>query len=190
MAERETSSDLYLKKQIHFLEIQKAIAKCLGLAELKSGIQIIRNEKGLRENEIAVDYIWVVNIARSFVGWGSIFGIKFKENKFREHENPAELIQGLFLFNNNKPEIFTIKSTDTSDEIINSFHFNLFKTNDNITLDGAAYQIRIVSKNIDTYIDVNNPNTEDWKEWERKIWELGYKLSQESNNPEMKILFE
>jgi hypothetical protein len=190
MAERETNSDSYIKKQIHNLEIEKAIAKCLGLVELKNGIQVIRNEEGWRENEIAIDYVWIVNIVRSFVGWGSIFEIKFKENKFREHENPEQLVQGLLLFYNEKPEIFTAKSIDPSDEIIKSFHFNLFNANNGITLHGISYEIRIISKNIDTFINVNNPYTEDWKKWESKIWELGQKLANESNNPKMKNLFE
>lgn len=190
MAERETNSDLYLKKQIHFLEIEKAIAKSLGLTELKSGIQVIRNEKDWRENEIAIDYIWIVNASLSFVGWGSIFGIKFKENKFREYENPEQLIQGLFLFYNEKPEIFTAKAIDHSDDIIKSFHFDLFEANNGIPLDGVSYGIRIISRNIDTFINVNNPYTEDWKKWENKIWNLGQKLAHESNNPEMKKLFE
>lgn len=190
MAERETNSDSYIKKQIHNLEIEKAIAESLGLSELKSGIQIIRNEKGWRENEIAIDYAWIVNIARSFVGWGSVFAIKFNEHTFREHKTPEQLIHGLILFYNKIPQIFFVKSNDKSDKIRECFHFNLFEANDGIPLDGIAYEIRVISKNINTSISVNNPNTENWKNWERKIWELGQKLAADSNNPEMKVLFE
>lgn len=190
MAERETSSDLYLEKQIHFLKIEKAIAESLGLSELKSGIQIIRNEKGWRENEIAVDYAWIVNIARSFVGWGSIFAIKFNENKFREHKNPEQLIHGLILFYDKKPQIFFVKSNDQSDKIRESFYFNLFEVNNEIPHHGVAYDIKVISKNINTFISVKDPNTENWKNWETKILELGQKLAAESNNSEMKALFE
>lgn len=70
MQERGTSSEFYLEKLVYFQKIEKSIAAHLNLSELKNGIQIIRNEERVRENEVDIDYIWIVNIARSFVGWG------------------------------------------------------------------------------------------------------------------------
>ncbi|MFB9076458.1 hypothetical protein ACFFLS_24590 [Flavobacterium procerum] len=179
-----------MKDYHYFQKIENAIASHLNLTELKTGIQIIRNEKGWRENEIAIEYIWIVEMSLSFVGWGSIFQIKFKENKFRQYSNEDKLVQGILLFNNDGPhEIYFTEDLNTSNEIIKSFNFNLFEANNSITLDGVKYRIRIISKNIDSFLNVNNPSTEEWKKWETEIWKLGQKLAGQSNNTNMKNLF-
>jgi hypothetical protein len=50
--------------------------------------------------------------------------------------------------------------------------------------------VRIIAPNIDTFIQLNNPNTEEWKKWETEIWTMGKKLAKESNDKEMMDLFE
>ena len=188
MSEPETWSEVYLQKHSYFQNVEKVLATNLGLSELKSGKLIIRNEKGIRENEIEIDHVWIVNIAKSFVGWGYVFEVKFKNNTFREKENPAKLIQGLLLFSDNKSEIFTLTTNDASNEMIKSFNFNLFETSDYLT-HGINYTIRIIANHIDTFITVSNPNTEDWKKWEGKISELSKKLANQSDNLKMKDFF-
>ncbi|CAC9975267.1 hypothetical protein [Flavobacterium panici] len=191
MQKRETSSEFYLEKLVYFQKIEKSIAAHLNLSELKNGIQIIRNEEGVRENEVEIDYIWIVNIARSFVGWGNLFGIKFKENKFREYSNPEKLVQGFLVSNSQgREDFFSLELSDPSHDIIKSFNFNLAEVNNGTFLHGTQYEIRIIAYNIDTFINVRNPNTPEWKEWETKFWTLGKQLAIESNNIDMKHIFE
>jgi hypothetical protein len=174
----------------YFQMLEKSLATKLGLSELKSGIQIIRDINGWRENEKSIKYIWIVTIARSFVGWGGLFAIQFNENKFREHSNEKELVQGLFIDKNGVDKIYTKKSLDETSDVPQLFRLNLFESNNGITLDGVGYKIRIIAPNIDTFIKVNNPNSEEWKRWESEIWAMGKKFAREANDQEMISLFE
>lgn len=46
----------------HFHHLEESLALKLGLSAFKSGPQVIRNERGWRENEISIDYIWLVTV--------------------------------------------------------------------------------------------------------------------------------
>lgn len=190
MKPQEGNIDIYYNSFEYFQKLEKSIAGNLGLSELKSGMQIIRDKNGWRENEKLIEYIWLVQVSRSFVGWGGLFSIKFNENKFREYSNKEEVIQGIYISNQSGiGQVFTETLSDTSKDIIEYFQFNLFEANKGITLDGVCYNVRIIAPNIDTYIRINNPNTEGWIQWEQEVWTLGKKISKESNNSEMINLF-
>jgi len=161
---QEHNIDIYYNSFEYFRKLEKSLAENLGLSELKSGRQVIRNEKGWRENEKSIDYIWVVQIARSFISWGGLFSIKFNENKFRENSNNEELLQGIFICNQTGIEqVYSRTLQDLTKDIFGHFRFNLFESNNGITLDGVSYNVRVIAPNIDTLIRLNNPNTEDWK---------------------------
>lgn len=182
--------DIYFNSIEHFQMLEKSLATKLGLSELKSGIQAIRNKHGWRENEKSIEYIWIVQISRSFVGWGGLFSIKFNENEFREHSNQEQLVQGLFISNQTGiGQIYTETLPDTSNDITKYFKFNPFDVNKGITLDGVCYNVRIIAPNIDTFMQLNNPNTKDWKKWETELWTMGRKLAKEANNQELIDLF-
>ncbi|WP_130733878.1 hypothetical protein [Flavobacterium sp. J27] len=172
--------------------LKRSLATKLNLTELYSGKQTIRNEKGWRDNEISIDYIWIVNISRSFVGWGGLVTIKFEESHFRKINNPEKLVQGIFLYDG-KGEItafyFEEQTKEFNDPIFNIQNLELFTANKGITLDGVFYEYEIIATNIHTCITVNNPNNNNWKFWENEIWKLGNRLSQESKNNEMMVLF-
>jgi hypothetical protein len=187
----ENNKDIDLNSFKFFQKIEKSLAAKLGLTELKSGIQIIRDNNGWRENEKSIRYIWIVTIARSFVGWGGVFSIQFNENKFRDLSNQEELIQGTFILNNDSvDQIYTKRSLDATYNITQFFKLNLFEANKGINTDGVSYNVKIIAPNIDTFIQLNNPNTDEWKKWETEIWTMGKKLARESNDKEMINLFE
>ncbi|GGF01816.1 hypothetical protein [Flavobacterium limi] len=174
-----------------YQNIEKSLAYKLGIPEISSGIQVIRNENGWRENEKNIESIWIVLISRSFIGWGGIFSIKFNENNFREHLNPDELLQGIFLYDNTGiKDLYTEKLPNTPDEIVEIANFNLFDTGKGIPLNGISYNFHIITNNINASIKLNNPNTDDWKKWEEKIFDIGSKLSIKSNITELINLFE
>jgi hypothetical protein len=127
---RQTDNiDIYYNSFEFFQKLEKSIATKLGLTELKSGIQIIRDNNGWRENEKSIRYIWIVTIARSFVGWGGLFTIQFNENKFRNHSNQQELLQGIFNSNNEGVgQIYTDKSFEATYNVTQFFKLNLFET--------------------------------------------------------------
>ncbi len=191
MVRHENNKDIDLKSFEFFQKLEKSLAAKLGLTELESGIQIIRDNNGWRENEKSIRYIWIVTIARSFVGWGGLFSIQFNENKFRDHSNQEELIQGIFILNNDGvDQIYTKRSLDATYNITQFFKLNLFEANKGINTDGVSYNVKIIAPNIDTFIQINNPNTDEWKKWEMEIWTMGKKLARESNDKEMINLFE
>lgn len=65
----------------------------------------------------------------------------------------------------------------------------MFTVNKRITLDGVSYEYEIIARNIQTFITVNNPNSNNWKLWENELRKLGNRLFQESKNEEMIALF-
>ena len=93
-------NDIIIKDEIRNLEfiqkIEKSLCEKLNIPTLKSGNITIRNEKNWRENEKEIDYCWLINISKSFVGWCWIFSIKFNETHFRENNNPEKIVQGIF----------------------------------------------------------------------------------------------
>jgi len=174
-----------------YQSIEKSLAHKLGLSEISNGIQIIRNEKGWRENEKNIESIWIVLVSRSFIGWGGIFSIKFNENNFREYLNPDELLQGVFLYDNTGiKDLYTEILPNTPDKIVEIANFNLFDAGKGIALDGIFYNFHIITNNINASIKLNNPNTDDWKKWEEEIFDIGSKLSIKSNVTELINLFE
>ncbi|MBO9204234.1 MULTISPECIES: hypothetical protein [Niastella] len=191
MRQESDNPDIYYNSIEYFQKLERSLAANLGLTELSSGIQVIRDKNGWRENEKSIAYSWIVQVSRSFVGWGGVFGIRFNENKFREYANKEEIIQGAYISNNNGIEsLYTESSTDTSHEMIRHFNLNLFDANKGIALDGVSYKIRILASNIDTFIHVNNPNSAEWKKWESEIWTMGSRLAKDSNNKDLISLFE
>lgn len=171
----------------HFHKLEKSLALKLGLAAFKSGAQVIRNERGWRENEISIDYLWMVTVDQLYAGKGGIFAIKYNESRFREKVNPGGLVQGIFIYKDEISEIYTEPGiTDLKD----IFNFNLFEGSKGITLDGVSYSIRISGHNIDTFISLNNPDTYSWKKWEAEISALGNSMAAASENKEMIDLFQ
>ncbi|MDP2388625.1 MAG: hypothetical protein Q8M29_19795 [Bacteroidota bacterium] len=170
--------------------IEISLATKLGLSDLKAGNMVIRDERGWRQNEKYIDHVWIVYIARSFVGWCGIFSIKFNEHKFREHSNPEELVQGVFsLDNNGVTNIYSEISENKQDTIIDHFKLDLFNANKGIALDGISYRLRIISSNIDTFISVHNPTSSNWQKWENEIHSLGKQLASKSDIPEIIQVF-
>jgi hypothetical protein len=53
----------------------------------------------------------------------------------------------------------------------------------------VGYTVRILARNIDTFVTLNNPNTAAWKAWEKLIWEKGSALAEKAGNKEMMDLF-
>lgn len=174
-----------------YQNIEKSLAYKLGIPEISNGIQIIRNEKGWRENEKNIESIWIVLISRSFIGWGGIFSIKFNENNFREYLNPDELLQGIFLYDSTGiKDLYTEILPNTQDKIVEIANFSLFDVGKGIPLDGISYNFHIITNIINASIKLNNPNADDWKKWEEEIFEIGSKLSIKSNITELINLFE
>ncbi|GAA4303136.1 hypothetical protein [Nibribacter koreensis] len=173
--------------------IEKGIALKLGLSTLKPGLQIIRDERGWRDNEIRIKYIWIATVSRSFVGNGGLFSLKFEENSFREKKNPERLVQGIFLTGQQAqiPQFYFEEEQKSFKDIIKDLKsWDLFEPNNGIALDGVAYRFHVIALNSDVTITVNNPQSEPWKKWEDNIWELGRRLSANSKTKELIELFE
>ncbi|WP_299443147.1 hypothetical protein [uncultured Aquimarina sp.] len=191
---REETKQSYELNTFQFNQtVKKSLALKFGLNGLYSGGHTIRNDKGWRDNEIEVDYIWIAKISRSFVGFGGLITIKFNESEFRGIKNPEKLIQGIFLYNS-KGKVrelhFEEQINGINDPVWKVNDLELFTANNGIALDGVSYEYNVIARNIETQISVNNPNSEQWKNWENEIRSLGEKLAENSANEEMKQLFE
>lgn len=173
--------------------MKKSLAHKLGLEGPYSGGHTNRNEKGWRDNEIEVDYIWITKISRSFNGVGGLISLKFIENEFQGIKNPEKLIQGIFLCDakaNLRQLYFEEQTKEINDPVWKINDLELFTANNGITLDGVSYEYHVIARNIETQIFVNNPNGKQWKKWENEILGLGKRLAENSSNEELKQLFE
>ena len=86
--------------------------------------------------------------------------------------------------------IFDEDETEKFSNLIPDFkEVDLFEAIRGITLDGIIYQIKLISDNIKTSIEVNNPNHKSWKSLENKIWEMGIELANKSNDDKLKKVF-
>lgn len=185
--EDELGSDAFFQK------IEIALCEKLKIPSLRSGNITIRDKQNWRINEKQIDYCWLINISRSFVGWCWLFSIKFNAYKFREINNPEKLIQGIFTIDN-KHEIGEFyrehRINDFSDKIKEITTFDFFNANKGISLDGIGYEYLIFAPNLKARLTLNNPNSKHWKIWENAVWELGQKLSKEANSVELQEIFE
>ena len=173
-------------------KIEKSLCEKLNIPSLKSGNITIRDNKNWRVNEKEIDYCWLINITKSFIGWCWIFSIKFNETHFREKNNSEKVIQGIFTVdkNANIENIFLEnRKSDFKDKIRDFNNYELFNANAGITLDGISYKYLIYSKNINVRIELNNPNSENWKNWEILVNELGTELSYKSEIKEFEKIF-
>jgi len=176
---------------IHKVELE--LAKKLGLTDLRAGKATIRDERNWRTNEKWIEYSWLVQVSRSFIGWCWIFTIKFKENDYRDIKNPEEIVKGLFTINESgEISIFYSENQKESfdDKIKNIKSYDLFDINNEITLDGVSYDFLIYALNADIKFSIHNPRSESWKKWENEIWELGKQLTINGNLNELRSIFE
>jgi hypothetical protein len=173
-------------------QIEKQLAKRFQLEDLRCGNQTIRNEKGLRENEIRIEYIWLIIFDRAFFEKGGILNIKYESSEFRGIENKEKLTKLIFTIDEQGKleSIFEEEETKNFSNLIPEFSkIDLFEANRGITLDGIFYQITLISNNIKTIIEVNNPNHKSWKNLEGKIWKMGIDLANKSNDDVLKNIF-
>ncbi|MBO9567158.1 MAG: hypothetical protein J7621_30575 [Niastella sp.] len=171
-------------------KIKNAIAMKLGLSSLHAGGHVIRNEKGWRENEKTVRYIWIVDVSRSFVGFGGIFAVQFEESQFRGQQNPAELVQGIFLTDDTGIATIHIEWPSPIPDKIRAFpSLDVFDSGTWLALDGVNYIIHIIAHSVDSIICVNNPSSPSWQAWETAVWETGKYLAERSGNEKMIELF-
>jgi hypothetical protein len=153
---------------------RQAIAKALKLDYLHPSWTIIRNERGWRDNEKKIEYYWSIYISRSFIGWLTVFTIKFDETTFRDIHNKSELLHGIISL---KPDgevdqlYYETFDGDTIDEFKEISTCDLFDANNTITL-------------VESNIHLSNPDSKKWRAALDKVWELGASLASRSGNSE------
>jgi len=172
-------------------KLETALAHRFQLDSLRAGNHTIRNEKRWRENEIAIDFISLVTFDVFGRGTGGMITLKYEGTEFREHINPEKVINGIFIHDEygNITSFYKEETTDTQlVQIMNGL--DLFSANEGITLDGISYRIRLFSSNIETTIEVGNPNHPSWRIWEKEIWSIAKRLSDKAQSPKLATFFE
>ena len=166
-------------------KVSSSLSAELGIPDLRSGKLTVRDERVWRVNEKEIDYCWLVNVSRSFVGWCWLFSSKFNESNFRYIKKPEELNEGAIdkLFDESK-------SRDFKDKIRDLTSYDLFDANRGITSDGVGYKYLIFAPNTEIKISINNPNSENRKAWESEIFNLGVSLGRKPGVFELKEIFE
>lgn len=173
--------------------LESELANRFRIEEFRSGGHTIRDQRGWRENEIQINYIWLITFDRAFFGKGGILGIKYEASQFREIKNIEKLVKTIFSIDE-KGEIESIyeeeEQTNFSQIAQKLNQVDLLEANKGITSDGIIYRIKFVSMNIKTTIEVNNPNHESWRNLEgecRRIWK---EMSENSGDEKLKKIFE
>jgi len=176
-----------------FKKVEKELAKKFHLENLGSGNHVVRNERGWRDNEIRIEYILLITFDRAFYGKGGILNIKYEPTAFRENNNKEKLTKAIFTIEENG-ELGPFYQEDELNNFLNLIPYfkeiDLFEANRGITLDGIKYRIKLISANIETTIEVNNPNHKSWEKLESEIWQMGNYLANKSQDEQLKKLFE
>jgi len=182
--------DLIDKNEL-YNKLETALASRFQLDNLRAGGHTIRNEKRWRENEIAIDFISLVTFDMFGRGTGGMITLKYKATEFRAQINPEKVVNSIFAHDEhaNITAFYTEEMRDTN--LIQIFNeLDLFSANEGITLDGISYRIRLFSSNIETTIEVVNPNHSSWRAWEKEIWRIAKRLSDKAQNPKLAAFFE
>ena len=163
--------------------IEEQIAKAVKLSRFSDGLQTIRNEKGWRENELDVEYCYLINLARSFIGFGGLFSIKLNHSKYRLTENPEALIQGIYTLENEKvKEIYFEKNLSNFEDKLNStIELDIFNSKKGLTIDGDSFIYSIHSNQLKAIISFSNPNQENWNKWLDSFFITGNEIAIKSN---------
>ncbi len=173
-------------------KLEQALSEKLGLPSLRAGNITLRDERGWRTNEKQIEYCWLINVSRSFVGRCWLFAIQFNETTFRDTHNPRELVQGIFVEgkDGSLDEFFSVtQPANFVDRIREVATLDLFDANRGIALDGVSYDFHVFAYNTEIDICVQNPNSESWRQWEDAVWEIGRALSAQWN-PYLRAIFE
>ncbi|AYB32148.1 hypothetical protein [Chryseolinea soli] len=171
--------------------IEESLANAMGVPKLSSGWKTIRDDRGWRQDEKLIEYVWIVMMNRHSVGRGGLVTVRFNEHTFRGKKHPDELVRGIFSIgaDNQIQEFYQEKTDGHADPVIDCFQLDLFDANKGITLDGVSYRIHIISANIDTVIKVSNPVTSHWRRWEAEIQNLASTLVANSDSGKLTRLF-
>ena len=176
-----------------YLKLEKELAKKFQFEGFRSGFHTIRNEKGWRDNEVDVEYVWFILFDRTFVGKGGILNIKYSKTQFREVINDEKLVKAIFSFTpNGALEAFYQEEEEQKPftTLIQEFNdLSLFDLNEGITLDGIGYRVQLYSKNTDVTMILNTPNDSSWRKLEDKFWTMGEAMAKNSNDDKLEKLF-
>ena len=173
-------------------KLETELADKFQLEGCRDGIHVIRNEEGWRDNEVDVDYGWIILFNSASFGKGGIVTIKFNENKFRKINNPEKLVRGIFSVDvDNKIQSFHKEDEkENFKDLIDEFNnLNLFNLNDGFIFDGIFFRIRAFSRETDVTIELYNPMDSNWQKLEQKFFEIGKMMSDNSGSSELKNLF-
>lgn len=177
-----------------YQRLEDSLAQNIGLPKLNCGNVVIRNEKGWRENEKLIEYIWVVAFHHAVGRSGGIINVKYNDSKFRDKSNPEELLEAIFLMKSDgRIKNLYIEKTEEKEreEVFDEFkNLNLMEANKGITIDGIHYWIHLIFPNTDIVIKAGNPNHQTWKIWEEKLWNKWNTLSINSKDNEKIKIFD
>lgn len=188
----DTLMENELNKFLLHQKVERSLSMKLGIPSLRAGNITIRDHRDWRINEKQIEYCWLINIARSFVGWCWLFTISFNETKFRDIANPAELIQGIFTIDGNGAiaDFYNLpRDANFQDHIKGVTVYDLFSANPKFTLDEVGYEYIVFSHNSEVRMTLDNPNTENWKIWKEAVWELGVELAKGSGSRQLEEIF-
>lgn len=192
MSAMDTLMQNELNKFLLHQKVEESLSVKLGIPSLRAGNITIRDHRDWRINEKQIEYCWLINISRSFVGWCWLFTIGFNETKFRGIVNPTELIQGIFTIDDNGAiaDFYKItRDANFQDDVKGLTAYDLFSANPGIPLDGVGYEYIIFGHNSKVRMTLNNPDTKNWKIWEEAVWKLGADLSKRAGSRQLEEIF-
>ena len=193
----KTIQEIYQERELKRLkaaqEIERILCKKLELPTIRAGRIALRDEREWKTNEISIEYSWMIKISVSFKGWCWLFVIKLGANKFRDIQNPETLMKGIFTLNGaGELEEFYLKKEriDFTDKVKDVKNVELYDTNNGITLDGVSYEYLLFGFNNEIRFYLNNPVSQNWRIWEKAVYTLGEKLSEESGSKYLTEIFQ
>ena len=160
------------------------LSQTLGVPELRCGTQILRNQKGWRDDEIEVDYLWYALVMPSFHPRAAIGMAHMDESEFRGKKHPAVIRAAVVISDRGKDQVGSSTFAEvTEDPLVEAIRgVELLPENRSLCLDGICYELRTSGWEIDATLRIRNPQTATLRAIEQSLFQVVSTVQKQTGN--------
>ena len=163
------------------------LTKALALPELRCGRHALRDHRGWLDDEIDVDYCWHALVMPSFHPWAAVGLIQTVESEFRGRKHSAIIRAAAVIFGNEPGHVGPCASTELQSDplarVIDAVR--LLPRRETISLDGIAYRLCTSDYEIDTTVQIRNPQAPSVRAIEQALFQVAQNIQEQTNNNEL-----
>ena len=163
------------------------LTKALGLPELSCGRHALRDHRGWLDDKIDVDYCWHALVMPSFHPWAAVGLMQTAESEFRGRKHPATIRAAAVIFGNEQGHVGPCASAELQSDplarVIDSVQ--LLPRRESISLDGIAYRLCTSGYEIDTTVQIRNPQVASLRAIEEALFQVAQNVEEQTRNTEL-----